>query len=60
MYYFLTSEAYITQAYKINLNRLCLEMGNTCRAISALEDIEIKSIQNRKEKDKSSQEEQVN
>lgn len=37
-----------------------MEVGNTCEAVSALEDIEIKSTQNRKQKDKSSQEEQVN
>lgn len=44
----------------MHLSSLCLEVGNTCGAISAVEDIEIKSIQNRKQKDKSSQEEQVN
>lgn len=37
-----------------------MEVGNTRGAISALEDIEIKSIQNRKQKDQSSQKDQVN
>lgn len=37
-----------------------MEAGNTCGAISALEDTVIKSIQNRELRDKSSQEKQVN
>lgn len=44
----------------MHLNSLCLEAGNTCGFMSAVKDTEIKSIQNRKQKNKSFQEEQVN
>lgn len=53
----MTTEAVHNTGLQNPFKQTFLEVGNT---ISALEDIAIKSIQNREQRDKSSQEKQVN